>query len=176
MSGKPWQEQLLQMVAALPLRKRPPQVAVVGVGQELRGDDAAGLALAWLLNERSGEHSLIVIEAGPAPENCCGLLFRYRPDLILFVDAANMKAESGTVHWLEWADVARAGISTHALPLYIVANYLTAELGCPVALIGIQPANINMGASLTPVIQTAVSETARSLMDLFPVLEGIASE
>ncbi|HCB48389.1 MAG TPA: hypothetical protein DEP47_02395, partial [Chloroflexi bacterium] len=64
--------------------------------------------------------------------------------------------------------------STHTLPLQILANYLTVELGCPVGLLGIQPADISMGDSLSPVVTLAVEATARALMDLLSVAEGAA--
>ena len=40
------------------------------------------------------------MEAGPAPENFTGPLRRFRPDLVLLVDAAQMDAEPGTIGWL----------------------------------------------------------------------------
>lgn len=177
MSEKLWQEKLRQTIASLRPVNGQPRVAVVGIGHELRGDDAAGVAVARLLNQWVHSPSLLVIEAGAAPENCCGLLFRFRPDLVLFVDAAQMGAEPGTVRWLTWDligsdDAAGFNVSTHTLPLPILANYLTVELGCPVALLGIQPADITMGDSLSPVVALAVEATARALVDHLSVEEG----
>lgn len=177
MSEKLWQEQLRQAIASLQAVNGQPRVAVVGIGHELRGDDAAGVVVARLLNQWGHSPSLQVIEAGAAPENCCGLLFRFRPDLVLFVDAAQMGAEPGTVRWLTWdliksGDVAGFSVSTHTLPLQILANYLTVGLGCPVALLGIQPADISMGDSLSPVVALAVEATAQSLVDHLSVAEG----
>jgi len=177
MFEKLWQEQLRQTVADLRAVSDQPRIALLGIGHELRGDDAAGVAVACLLNQWGHSPSLQVIEAGAAPENCCGLLFRFRPDLVLFIDAAQMGAEPGTVRWLEW-DLIRSGtvtgfnISTHTLPLQIMANYLSIELGCPVGLLGIQPADISMGNSLSPVVAHAVEATARALVDLLPLAEG----
>jgi Ni,Fe-hydrogenase maturation factor len=69
-------------------------------------------------------------------------------------------------------DAAGFNVSTHTLPLPILANYLTVELGCPVALLGIQPADISMGDSLSPVVALAVEATARALADHLSVSEG----
>lgn len=179
MSEKLWQEKLCQTIASLRPVNSQPRVAVVGIGHELRGDDAAGVEVARLLNQWVHSPSLLVIEAGAAPENCCGLLFRFRPDLVLFVDAAQMGAEPGTVRWLTWDligsdDAAGFNVSTHTLPLPILANYLTVELGCPVALLGIQPADISMGDSLSPVVALAVEATAQALVDLLLFAEETA--
>jgi hydrogenase 3 maturation protease len=174
MLEKPWQEQLSRALASLPVSNGRPRVSVVGIGHELRGDDAAGVTLAQMLNEQAHSPYLQAIEAGPAPENCFSLIFRYRPDLVLFVDAANMGAEAGEVRWLDWSDVASLEASTHNMPLPLLANYLTAELGCPVGLLGIQPADVSMGASLSPDVGPAVEAAARALAELFLVAEGDA--
>ena len=47
-----------------------PRVAVVGVGQRLRGDDGAGPAVAQRLAPLA-DAALLVVDAGHAPENCC---------------------------------------------------------------------------------------------------------
>jgi hydrogenase 3 maturation protease len=179
MSEKLWQEKLRQTMAGLRPVNGQPRVAVVGIGHELRGDDAAGVAVARLLNRLAHSPSLQVIEAGAAPENCCGLLFRFHPDLVLFVDAAQMGADPGTVRWLAWdqigsGDAAGFNVSTHTLPLPILANYLRVELACPVGLLGIQPADISLGDSLSPAVGLAVEATARALVDLLSVAEGAA--
>ena len=179
MSSKPWQEQLSQTVEKLRTADGRPRVSVVGIGHELRGDDAAGVVVARLLKQHLGDPSLQVIEAGAAPENCCGLLFRFQPGLIVFVDAAEMGAEPGTVRRLSW-DLVKSGgvagfnVSTHTLPLQILADYLTAELGCPVCLLGIQPAGIAMGDPLSPAVTRAVKAIARFLEDLLSLSQGVS--
>lgn len=174
MSEKPWQEQLRQTVAGLQANNNRPRVAVVGVGHELRGDDAAGVALIRLLERWVESPFLQVVEAGSAPENCCGLLFQYRPDLVLFVDAADMAEEPGTIRWLTWPEVVGFGVSTHTLPLPLLANYLAVELGCPVRLLGIQPAGVSIGAPLSPPVIKAVGRIAREMVDMLTVAEGAA--
>lgn len=141
-------------------------MAVVGVGHEWRGDDAAGLAVARALQppaEGDGRAPWLAIEAGPAPENCTGPLRRFGPDLVLLVDAARMGEPPGTVRWLDWRAAGGFGASTHTLPLSMLARYLTAELGCVVALLGIQPADLGAGASLSPPVRQAVDRVARAL-------------
>jgi hydrogenase 3 maturation protease len=174
MSKQSWPERFRQTVASLPANGRKPRVAVVGIGHELRGDDAAGVTLVRLLKRWSHDSSLLVIEAGLAPENCCGLLFRCRPDLVLLVDAADMGTEPGTVRWLDWQDVTgpQWHVSTHTLPLDLLATYLTAGLACPVALLGIQVADVSLGAALTPAVKFAVEATARQLVEQLSITTG----
>ena len=153
-------------------RSNPPQgsrrVAVVGVGQELRGDDAAGLLAARRLFAAlpAESASLLVIEAGPAPENHTGALRRFRPDLVLFVDAAGLETEPGTIRWLDLEDITGLGASTHSLPLSTLAGFLTAQLGCDVALIGVQPGETGIGAPLSPPVSAAIVEIVRGLVEV----------
>jgi len=174
MSDKFWQERLRQMVAGLPTGNGRPRITVVGVGHELRGDDGAGPFLARMVSQRGQNGQLQAVEAGPAPENCNGQIARCRPDLILFVDAAEMGAAPGAVRWLDWEEVAETVSTTHSLSLAFLANYLAGELGCSVALIGIQPASVAPGTELTPAVAQAVEEMARALDHLAPVEMGAA--
>jgi hydrogenase 3 maturation protease len=148
-------------------------VAVVGIGQELRGDDAVGVKAARTLlrRQRAGGDtsrpvSLLVVEAGPMPESCAGPLRRFAPDLVILVDAADMGAVPGTVAWLDWRDADAAAASTHGLPLSLFAGYLTTEIGCTVLLLGIQPADLTFGAPLSPPVRRALRSVTQGLTTL----------
>lgn len=109
----------------------------------MRGDDAAGIAVARALLDKAsgyiGPLSMLVLDAGTAPENFTGSLRRFRPDLVLLVDAARMGRAPGKVRWLKAEECGGFGASTHTLPIGMLVNYLLAELGCAVGLVGIQP-------------------------------------
>ncbi|HEY44281.1 MAG TPA: hydrogenase 3 maturation endopeptidase HyCI [Anaerolineae bacterium] len=155
-----WLDHLCQTLIELNRTNKTIRVAVVGIGHELRGDDAAGVELARILNSLSTDQEhLLVIDANSAPENCTGLLRRFGPDLVIMVDAAQMDEEPGEVQWIPWQATVGLGASTHTLPLHILANYLTAELECEVRLLGIQPKSISFG-DMSHEIQKKVTETA----------------
>lgn len=140
----------------------------MGVGHELRGDDAAGLLAARALTPLlAGRPDVLVLEGGPAPENLTGVLRRFQPDLVLLLDAAQFDAPPGTVRWLDWRAAAGFGASTHAGSLKLVGQYLSAELDCEVALLGIQLGSDALGAPLTPAVATAVETVSRTCSDLF---------
>jgi hydrogenase maturation protease HycI len=161
-----WVDLLKQTLNRLQQSKqRPLRTAIVGIGHELRGDDAAGLAVAAQLRPLAND-SLLVIEAGPAPENHTALLRRFKPDLILFIDAAQLGQSPGAICCLPWQETSGLSASTHTLPLYMLAHFLTAELGCEVSLIGIQPQQTDLGSALSPVIEEATRDVAQALIDL----------
>ncbi len=149
-------------------------MVVVGIGHDLRGDDAAGVLAARRLQEYTIKANIgathtsplcLVIDAGPAPENVTGAVRRFAPDLVLLVDAADLGEPPGTVRWLDWRETSGLSASTHALPLYVLAGYLVSELGCAVALLGIQPGSTAFDAPPTPAVRAVADAVAASLYE-----------
>ncbi len=142
------------------------RIAVVGIGSELRGDDAAGIGVARALAIRLGDLPHVrVIDAGVAPENQTGPLRRFDPALVILVDAALMGEPPGAVRWLDWRETDGLSASTHTLPPYLLGKFLAEDLGCGVALIGIQPAGNDLGAPLSAPVEAAVAEVVEALAE-----------
>ena len=101
-------------------RFRPP-LAVVGVGNALRGDDAFGPAvIAALQREPCPALRLFDVQAVPesflVPIATCGCAG------VLFVDAADLGAEPGRVALIPAEHLAEVDVSTHAISLALVAE------------------------------------------------------
>jgi hydrogenase 3 maturation protease len=157
MSKPSWQAELSRTISGDKARGSAPRVAVVGIGHELRGDDAAGLAVARALQTAlAGDERVLVIDAGPVPENHVGPLRRFKPDVVLLVDAAQMGEEAGMIRWLSWKETDGLGASTHTLSPRLLAQFLIDELGCEVALLGIQPRDNAIDDRLSPEVAGAV--------------------
>lgn len=152
--------------------KLPRRMAVVGVGHELRGDDAAGLEVARRLatvRQTLGctSERLLVLEGGPAPENVTGTLRRFKPEVVLLVDAATFGAEPGAVRWFTPDQAEGLSATTHTMPLSMLARYLALELDCRIYLLGIQPGQNDIGAPLSPAVERAVAAIGDGLCALF---------
>ncbi len=171
-----WQQSLAQFLSPPPDRP-PPRLAIIGVGQALRGDDGVGSALARQLAARLVADALLILDAGHAPENILGPVVRFRPDAILFLDAARGGGAPGEIVWLLPAEADGRGGSTHALSLEMLADYLTAETGAVVRVLGIEPASscsagwqpaswpaeFPFGEGLSPAVAAAADEVATML-------------
>ena len=145
---------------------RPARVAVLGVGNEMNGDDGAGVRVVRALAARlAATPGLLLIDGGTAPENFTGPLRRFRPDLIVEIDAAHQDQPPGTVAWIDWRDADGMSASTHTLPPSVLADYLISEIGCQMALIGVQPATLETGQPLSPEVEAAVERLASQLAD-----------
>jgi hydrogenase 3 maturation protease len=167
--------------ASLPLLFNPrraesgatPRIAILGVGNSFRSDDAAGILVARALSQRecaADTDHVLIIEAGPAPENRTGELRKFAPELVLIVDAVEMGEAPGAVHWISEKEIDGMSASTHSLPLSMLAHYLRLELKCDVRLLGIQVGSNDVGETISPeVLQAAdeiVDELDRSIRDL----------
>ena len=141
------------------------RVAVLGIGNELSGDDGVGVCVARDLARRLGPHAgCLVLEAGTAPENFTGVVRRFRPDLVLLVDAAHLGVDSGTVYWLDWEQTEGLGSSTHTLPPSVFGRFLVKEFACRLALLVVQPAQLEFGRPLSAAVAAAASRVVDGLL------------
>ncbi len=146
-----------------------PRTCLVGIGSDLRGDDSAGLMVVRQFLKQHHTDNLLIIEGGPAPENVTGQIRAFHPDLVILVDAAHIDEPPGAIQWIPLESIDGMSASSHSLPLSMLASYLTAEIGCEVSVLGIQPAQNEIGSNLSPSVQTAVDEIAKELRSLFSV-------
>ena len=142
------------------------RVAIVGIGNEFNGDDAAGVLVARKLSIREcavDTNHVLVIEAGQAPENITAELRRFGPQIVLLIDAAQVNAEPGEVIWIPWETTSGMSASSHSLPLSMLARYLTLEFACTVHLLGIQPTQNETNGSVSLAVRAAVDDICQTL-------------
>ena len=134
--------------------------AILGAGSCLKADDAAGVMITDTLKERFGEKPgrFAVFSGGTAPECFTGEIKRFKPDLVLIIDAADFKGKPGEVCSIDPAAVSGVSFSTHMLPLKVMLDYLNKEIGCRTAIIGIQPGNLEFGGEMTEEVKKTVNE------------------
>jgi hydrogenase 3 maturation protease len=133
----------------LPIRIRGARrLAIVGVGDELSLPDRLGMVAAREVEQR-GIFGVRVFLAGTVPESITGPLKRFRPDHILFFDAADMGIRPGSIALIEPDQVRASLVFPHALPLTVVMDYLWRETGAGTSLVGIQPDLAHGGGDLS---------------------------
>ena len=150
------------------------RIAVLGVGNPMRSDDAAGVLAARALSQRESAMNMdrvLILEAGQAPENRTGELRRFGPDVVVVIDAADMKEAPGTIRWIPEDSMDAMSASTHSLPLSLVAHYLKLELNCVVTILGIQLVSNELGERVRPEVMQAVEDVVDVLDELFQGLD-----
>jgi len=141
---------------------------LLGVGNELHGDDGAGVLVARRLREPlEGCSNLLIVEGGPAPENFSGPIRKFAPDWLIFLDIAQMDAEPGKINWFEMGEIDGVTAATHGLPVSMLASYLIAETGCRAGVLVVQPASLEFEAPLSVAVAKSVDELVERLAILF---------
>jgi len=155
---------------------------VLGIGNRLGGDDAAGTCVVDMLNPAlsalsAGRHrakallttEIIAIDAGTAPESYTSVIRQHRPDLLILVDAADMGLPPGALRTITPEKISILSFSTHHMPLSMFIAYVKEFCG-KILLVGVQPERIETGKG----ISRAVRKSVRKLADA--ILEGRIAE
>lgn len=158
-----WQKHLQQLLTRPDGRQL--RLALVGVGQTLMGDDGAGTLIARQIGSCLNDPSLLVVAAEHAPENCMGVVTRFRPDVVLFVDAVRAGGRAGDILWLTAEQAESAGGSTHTLSLAILGEYLARITGADAYILGIEPGHVAFGEEVSAPVAAAIDEVAATLAD-----------
>jgi len=144
------------------------RVVILGCGSLFRGDDAAGSLIAMRLediNDRADSKACSLI-GDVAPENQTGAIKQLDPDLVLIIDAVDMGLDPGEARVISPDTIGGVSFSTHMLPLPIMLDYLSRELGCRILLLGIQVASLEFMASMTAEVAKTVEDLTAVLRDL----------
>ncbi|HYA48101.1 MAG TPA: hydrogenase 3 maturation endopeptidase HyCI [Burkholderiales bacterium] len=145
---------------------RPERLAVLGVGNTARGDDAAGVRAAEGLAALAAAGAmprLKVFVTHEVPENFTGAVREFGPSHVLVIDAVAAGSPPGTVFIVDPAAVPEEDLSTHRTPLSTLAGYLERTVGCRAVILGIEPAAFAAGTPLSPAVRRAVERVAASL-------------
>ncbi len=143
------------------------RVLLIGAGNTLRGDDAAGPALIDLLE---GKVNAALLDVGEVPESYFGRILDANADTIVFLDAANFNAAPGDVAILEMDDIAGCSVSTHQMTVDLFFRYIKQNSRAELFAIGIQPASIGFGEPMCPEVEQSVQALADLLRGILPPL------
>jgi hydrogenase 3 maturation protease len=145
------------------------KIGVLGIGSELRADDAAGILVAQRVEELMGDkktHPQIETFIGAtAPENLTGEIKRFAPTHLVIVDAADLDSEPGTITLMDPDSIGGTTFCTHSLPLKVMIDYLLDSFECDVIIVGIQPKSLAVGASVSNEVLNAVQFLATTICD-----------
>ena len=136
-------------------------ILLVGVGNVLLGDEGVGVHVARRLEARLAElpAGIRIVDGGTLGLDLLPLLADAQSAVI--VDAVDIGAQPGTVAVLRGDEIVEAlggSLSAHQVgvgDLLAVAR-LTGSLPQRVALVGIQPARIEVGLELTQAVREAL--------------------
>ena len=140
------------------------KVVVVTLGNDLRGDDCAGILFGRLIKEHT---HIKVINGGDAPENVTSLIVKSCPETIIIVDALNFGGKPGESICISSEELEGTGISTHG-SLGLFVDYLKKTTCASIVILGFQPKSLGLGDVISPEVYEGVSKKAKSVVGKFP--------
>lgn len=129
------------------------KVLILGIGSDLKGDDAAGILAAQKL-----ESKFEVIIGGTAPENFTSEIKRIKPSHLIIIDSAQMNEPPGYIRLIDSDEISGYSFGTHALPLSVMINYLKEYFPLKTIIIGIQPKTLAFGAPPSVEVKKAIND------------------
>ena len=140
---------------------------VVGIGNALRGDDGAGLAVARRLRERSAPG----IRVSELESDAIGLLDVWEDARrVVLVDCVRTGAAAGTIHRFDVREGLprglRASFTTHAFDVMETIDLARTVGRLPDRLVvyGIEGQSFGTGTPLSPSVAAAVDAVADSVL------------
>jgi hydrogenase 3 maturation protease len=138
---------------------------IIGIGNSLKNDDGLGVVIIKELQGKTTKNVLL-IDCGTVPETYVGPVRKFNPSHVLMMDAAELSSKPGTVRFVFPDEIQGLTISTHTLPLNVFADYLKKETNAKVALVAVQPKNLDFGESLSPEVLFAVKSLSNNILDV----------
>jgi hydrogenase maturation protease len=151
-------------------RREVTRVAVIGVGQSLRGDDAVGLEAIRQWQEtfpETANRPEVQIEASELPGLALIDLLNDVEAAIL-VDAVQSSAEPGTIHRLNEEELASFTSSSKSAHGWGIAETLRmrsqlTDAKVNIRLIGIEAAQMELGAGLSKAVAEALPDICKAI-------------
>jgi hydrogenase maturation protease len=137
----------------------------VGVGNQLRSDDAAGLEVVTSLRSRLGPapaRGLKIHRCSPSAERLLAKLSE-KPGRIIVFDAVEASKEPGEVVFCGIADTRYGFFATHNVPLRLIPGLAAREKD--IYLVGIQPESMQVGEVLSDRVKRSVERVVATVTD-----------
>ena len=144
---------------------RGSKTIVLGIGNTLKGDDGAGPLVCQQL---TGKTSAELIDAGTVPENYIQPIIKKGPQNLLIIDAIDFGASPGSINIFKPEQLNSSVFSTHTLSPRLFVDMITQAIDVNVYFIGIQPAQTQLGQSVSSQVSQAIQSLTQTLVEIFP--------
>jgi hydrogenase 3 maturation protease len=134
------------------------KIVFIGLGNPLRGDDAAGLIFLNRLHALNQFKEAYFIEVGTNPENYLQQIVNCPASLVVFIDTSKWGGQPGEITWLPSDKIETIAISTHAFSIKMVEEYLQSERQFDFRYLVIEPEQMDMGESLSKSVSKSLDK------------------
>jgi hydrogenase nickel incorporation protein HypB len=159
-----WIDYLHTLIPYTKLRLKG-RVAIIGLGDRMKGDDGAGtLAAEKLLIKKARKKNVKIINAENSIENYLGVVERFRPDIIVIIDAVDFGGRPGEIRVLKKEQIKETTTSTHTFSLPLLIEHIRSITGAECKVLGIQPKDVSFSETTSPEVLQAVDRIAKTLL------------
>lgn len=124
------------------------KVAIIGIGNIIRGDDGFGPKIIEGLKQKKVNASLF--DCGTVPENYIFPILTTSCDTVILLDAADFKASPGAIRVFSLDEISGISFSTHNSSLRLFTDLLmTGKDNLNIFAVSIQPKTVAIGESLS---------------------------
>lgn len=135
------------------------KTVIIGIGNSLKGDDAAGYYIAEKLKGKL--KNIGVLSVAASVENYLGRIKESNPDSIIIIDSVSFGGKPGEIRIFSPEQLLDISPSTHALSLPDLLEIY--NLKSKTTILGIQPKNIRFGEEMSE----EVKKSAEKIISLF---------
>ena len=123
------------------------RIAIIGVGNEFRYDDIAGLQVVRNLKKKlknlKPKLDVFLVEGETAPHTFINEVYEWKPTHLILLDSADLKKSPGTIEFILKEEMHLYSISSHSMSKNLLLDFLYASLlELEIIIIGIQAENI----------------------------------
>jgi hydrogenase 3 maturation protease len=129
------------------------RVALVGIGNRLRGDDGVGSVLAGALIAAGVPR---VFDAEELPESVVSAVAATSPDTVLLVDAVDLGSEPGSAALIDRDQTSSYVPTTHRVPAELLMEVLERATGARCLLLGVQPAATGFALPMSASVRSSL--------------------
>jgi len=137
-----------------------PRIAIVGLGNELLGDDGVGVHAVRELQKAPPEN-VAVAEVGTRVLSSQQII--EESDIVIAIDAAHADGAPGSIYRFDAEEVESDRLcSLHEMGIVGVFRLMPKESRPKLIVIGVEPEIIDYGMDLSPVVQAALGRVVRA--------------
>lgn len=140
-------------------------VVILGIGNELRGDDGFG---PYLIESLKGRVGARLFNCGTALENYYNPVVKENPDVIILLDIAGFNGPIGEIAVFEKDDILKVGFSTHNISPKVFIELLEKSVDADIIMIGVKPKSTAFGEDLSSEVRESAGHLRDFLIKLLP--------
>lgn len=141
------------------------KVAIVAIGNILRGDDGLGPKLIEILKSKSVKAPLF--DCGTAPENYIFPILSTSCDTVILVDAADLGIPPGEVRIFNLDEITNVSFSTHNPSPRLFTDLLkTGKDNLSIFVVSVQPKNTSLGKPLSKEVLRGLDTLANAFSEV----------